>query len=198
MVTANPPDSAPHDAVELARVALTAEGTDAGSLREVHVTLAQAVLAMHERIGALCGYPLCDCKGSECMVLNGPIPEKGWRDELRAEYESQVNVLRTVLEAIVAVDDNVKFSSFSPPYVKATADMRKIADAALSANPPAAEGWKGVTKDSRGNTLFVEDNKVGGHTYWSDEIGGGVMVWDTSVVSSEMVRLALKAEEEDK
>lgn len=51
-----------------------------------------------------------------------------------------------------------------------------------------------VCKDSRGNTLFVEDNPVGGHTYWSDEIGGGTMVWDTALVSAEMVLLALAAE----
>jgi putative component of toxin-antitoxin plasmid stabilization module len=35
---------------------------------------------------------------------------------------------------------------------------------------------------------------VGGHRYWSDEVGGGVVVWDTCLVSDEMVRLALDAE----
>lgn len=53
---------------------------------------------------------------------------------------------------------------------------------------------KEVCQDSRGNTLFVEDNEVGGRRYWSDEIGCGVVVWDTSLVSSEMVKLALAAE----
>ena len=52
-----------------------------------------------------------------------------------------------------------------------------------------------VGRDSRGNVLYVEDNGVGGHRYWSDEIGGGVMAWDTSLVSAEMVRMALEAEE---
>jgi len=51
-----------------------------------------------------------------------------------------------------------------------------------------------VCEDSRGNMLLVEDNKVGGRRYWSDEIGGGVLVWDTSLVSTEMLRLAVKAE----
>ncbi len=51
-----------------------------------------------------------------------------------------------------------------------------------------------VTQDSRGHTLFVIDNKVGGKRYWSDEIGGGVLVWDTSLVSTEMLQLALKQE----
>lgn len=53
---------------------------------------------------------------------------------------------------------------------------------------------KELMEDSRGNTLFIEDNEVGGHRYWSDEIGGGVMVWDTSLVSPEMIQLALQAE----
>ena len=55
-----------------------------------------------------------------------------------------------------------------------------------------------LCQDSRGNRLYVEANEVGGHRYWSDEIGGGVVVWDTSLVSSEMVRLALAAEEKRK
>jgi hypothetical protein len=45
--------------------------------------------------------------------------------------------------------------------------------------------------------LWVQDNEVGGKRYWSDEIGGGVVVWDTCLVSGEMVRLALKAEREE-
>ena len=53
-----------------------------------------------------------------------------------------------------------------------------------------------VGQDSRGNTLFVEENEVGGHTYWSDEIGGGVMVWDTALVSLEMLEFAIKTEKE--
>lgn len=52
-----------------------------------------------------------------------------------------------------------------------------------------------LCRDSRGNHLHVEPNEVGGHRYWSDEIGGGVVVWDTSLVSPEMIRLALAAEE---
>ncbi len=52
-----------------------------------------------------------------------------------------------------------------------------------------------IGQDSRGNTLLVEDNEVGGRRYWSDEIGGGVCVWDTSLVSTEMLKLALAAEE---
>ncbi|HET7377405.1 MAG TPA: hypothetical protein VFK30_11900, partial [Anaerolineae bacterium] len=49
-------------------------------------------------------------------------------------------------------------------------------------------------EDSRGNKLYVKPNEVGGHRYWSGEIGDGVMVWDTSLVSEEMLLLALLAE----
>jgi hypothetical protein len=52
-----------------------------------------------------------------------------------------------------------------------------------------------IASDSRGNALLVEDNEVGGRRYWSDEIGGGVLVWDTSLVSPEMLRLALEQED---
>ncbi len=51
-----------------------------------------------------------------------------------------------------------------------------------------------IAEDSRGNSLLVESNEVGGNTYWSDEIGGGVMVWDTALVSMEMLELAISEE----
>ena len=51
-------------------------------------------------------------------------------------------------------------------------------------------------QDSRGNFLYVEDNEVGGRRYWSDEIGGGVLVWDTALVSKEMMEFALSFEEQ--
>lgn len=62
--------------------------------------------------------------------------------------------------------------------------------------PEQPPGLRHVAVDSRGNTLFVEPNEVGGRRYWSDEIGGGVVAWDTSLVSAEMVRLALTVEEQ--
>ncbi len=51
-----------------------------------------------------------------------------------------------------------------------------------------------VAEDSRGNHLDVEPNWVGGHRYWSDDIGGGVMIWDTALGSIEMIELALAYE----
>lgn len=48
---------------------------------------------------------------------------------------------------------------------------------------------------SRGYTIFREENEVGGHRYWSDEIGGGVCVWDTSLADPETLRKCLEIEE---
>ncbi len=53
---------------------------------------------------------------------------------------------------------------------------------------------KCMGEDSLGHQLFVEDNGVGGHRYWSDDIGGGVCIWDTSLGSIEMMELAIAYE----
>lgn len=45
-----------------------------------------------------------------------------------------------------------------------------------------------------GCTLLMEVNEIGGRRYWSDEIGGGVMVWDTCLVGSITLETALKVE----
>ena len=45
-----------------------------------------------------------------------------------------------------------------------------------------------------GCTLYWEDNKVGGRTYYSDEVGGGVMVWDTALVDQSTLLAALTQE----
>lgn len=46
-----------------------------------------------------------------------------------------------------------------------------------------------------GYTLFREPNGAGGHRYWSDEVGGGVMVWDTCLVCSNTLLAAIVEEE---
>lgn len=51
-----------------------------------------------------------------------------------------------------------------------------------------------IAEDSRGSRLYVETNGVGGHRYWSDDIGGGVMIWDTCLGSIEMLELAIRHE----
>jgi hypothetical protein len=42
-----------------------------------------------------------------------------------------------------------------------------------------------------GSTLYREENTVGGYRYWSDEVGGGVCVWDTCLVDSGTLLAAM-------
>ena len=44
--------------------------------------------------------------------------------------------------------------------------------------------------------LYWEDNKVGGRIYSSDEVGGGVHVWDTCLVQDSTLLAALTQEAE--
>ena len=46
-----------------------------------------------------------------------------------------------------------------------------------------------------GCTLFRRANRVGGHRYFSDEIGGGVDVWDTCLVAESTLLAAIVAEQ---
>ena len=43
-------------------------------------------------------------------------------------------------------------------------------------------------------SLYWKDNEVGGRTYYSDEVGGGVVVWDTSSVNESTLLAALTQE----
>lgn len=45
-----------------------------------------------------------------------------------------------------------------------------------------------------GCTLYWCENEVGGRTYYSDEIGGGVMVWDTALVCQTTLLAAMAME----
>ena len=45
-----------------------------------------------------------------------------------------------------------------------------------------------------GYTLYRTPNEVGGYRYASDEIGGGVCVWDTSLVDESTLLAALTEE----
>lgn len=42
-----------------------------------------------------------------------------------------------------------------------------------------------------GCTLYWEPNEVGGYSFSSDEIGGGVHVWDTALVDSSTLYAAM-------
>lgn len=54
-----------------------------------------------------------------------------------------------------------------------------------------------VGTTDRGYTIFREVNEVGGHRYWSDEIGGGVVAWDTCLVDAGTLRECLRIEEDN-
>lgn len=45
-----------------------------------------------------------------------------------------------------------------------------------------------------GCTLYRKENAVGGHRYWSDEVGGGVVIWDTSLVAASTLMAAIVEE----
>lgn len=45
-----------------------------------------------------------------------------------------------------------------------------------------------------GSTLWWENNRAGGRTYYSDEIAGGVIVWDTCLVDESTLLAALTQE----
>ena len=45
-----------------------------------------------------------------------------------------------------------------------------------------------------GCTLFWRRNEAGGRTYTSDEIGGGVTVWDTALVAESSLLAAMVIE----
>ena len=45
-------------------------------------------------------------------------------------------------------------------------------------------------------TIDVYENGVGGRKYYSDEIGGGVLVWDTCLVSENTLNKVIEKERE--
>ncbi len=53
---------------------------------------------------------------------------------------------------------------------------------------------KGDVMLPNGCTLYWKANEVGGRTYHSDEIGGGVHVWDTALVNSSTLLAAITIE----
>lgn len=51
-----------------------------------------------------------------------------------------------------------------------------------------------IGETSRGYYIYRKPNDVGGYTYWSDSVGGGVMIWDTCLVSAEELVFVLNYE----
>lgn len=52
------------------------------------------------------------------------------------------------------------------------------------------------TETAEGYSLYRDSNGAGGARWWSDEIGGGVIIWDTSLVSEVTLLTALNVEAE--
>ena len=64
-------------------------------------------------------------------------------------------------------------------------------------NDPESTGTlEKVAEDSRGNWIYCEPNEAGGHRYWSDAIGGGIVIWDTCLASIEELEIAIRIERE--
>lgn len=45
-----------------------------------------------------------------------------------------------------------------------------------------------------GHTLSWKPNEAGGRTYFSDEIGGGTVIWDTCLCEESTIQAALNVE----
>lgn len=75
---------------------------------------------------------------------------------------------------------------------KPTGSALPIAEPAADLQLAGTLEYVGTT--SRGYTIFRQPNGVGGHLYWSDEIGGGVRVWDTCLVADETLKACLAIE----
>ena len=56
------------------------------------------------------------------------------------------------------------------------------------------EKWEDLGCLPNGAHLFRKPNTAGGHTYYSDEIGGGVKVWDTCLISESTLLTAIICE----
>lgn len=50
---------------------------------------------------------------------------------------------------------------------------------------------KEITALPNGCTLYMKENEAGGRTYFSNEIGGGVTIWDTCLVDESTLLAAI-------
>lgn len=112
-----------------------------------------------------------------------------------AETDTSPAALRALADAI-SMPNNLYISSTGySPVQNAAAALRALAAEKEAGAPAPAQGpLTEVGETSRGYKLYRAPNPVGGNTYWSDEIGGGVVVWDTCLVGEETLRLALSVE----
>lgn len=67
-------------------------------------------------------------------------------------------------------------------------------------NPLESLDWRAIraarwVQMPNGYGLWIRENEAGGRTYASDEIGGGVTVWDTALVNRSTLLFALAIED---
>lgn len=60
-----------------------------------------------------------------------------------------------------------------------------------------SDEMKEVCTLPNGCTLYSRPNGVGGTVYYSDEVGGGVLVWDTSLVDDFTLLAAILEEKKN-
>lgn len=99
-------------------------------------------------------------------------------EELQAalrDRDESLRLLKSDWHSLVEQRDKLQadIDARTPPWLKPNPDAAEV-KAALA---------KGAVDMHNGASLFWEANKAGGRTYSSDEIGGGVEVWDTCLVS---------------
>lgn len=51
-----------------------------------------------------------------------------------------------------------------------------------------------IAQLKNGYFIYRESNEAGGHRYWTDSIGGGAVIWDTSIASVEELMVAIAYE----
>lgn len=77
-------------------------------------------------------------------------------------------------------------------------DWKSLTDLLVRVEQEAKTGRQKMTEQvaalPNGCTLFREKNAAGGYTYYSDEVGSGVVVWDTALVDESTLLAAIGEE----
>lgn len=74
-------------------------------------------------------------------------------------------------------------------------DKTHIACSLLNRKDKTSVFFREIQKEQKPRYhIWSEDNKVGGRTWYSDEVAAGVMVWDTCLVCEDTLKEVLKRE----
>lgn len=80
---------------------------------------------------------------------------------------------------------------FEDPF---ESDTEPNTDSAPVETETKAEPFEEVCQLPNSGHLYRQKNAAGGYTYWSDEVGGGVLVWDTCMVGEDTLLCAMTEE----